>query len=145
VNINQAGIDLIKSFESCRLTAYPDPGTGGEPYTVGWGHTGHGIYNGMQISQEQADLWLAEDVAKFETCVQKALAVNVTDNQFAALCSLAYNIGCGALQGSTLMRLLNAGDDLGAAEQFLRWDKSGGAVMAGLTRRREAERALFMA
>ena len=144
MNINQSGIDLIKSFESCRLTAYPDPGTGGEPFTIGWGHTGHGIYLGMQISQEQADLWLDDDIAKFEKCVEKVIMVPVTENQFSACVSLAYNIGCGAFQGSTLIKMLNAGDDMGASNQFMRWNKSGGKVMAGLTSRREAERALFL-
>lgn len=142
--LNEAGLNLIKSFESCRLTAYPDPGTGGDPWTIGWGTTGPNVYPGLQISQEQADQWLVEDVAKFEKCVERALAVRVTENQFSALVSLAYNIGCSALQGSTLMRLLNAGDDVGAADEFPKWNRSGGKVMAGLKRRRKTERALFM-
>ncbi len=144
MKINEAGLNLIKAFESCRLQAYPDPGTGGEPWTIGWGTTGQNVYPGLQISQEQADLWLAEDVSKFEICVSKALTVPVTDNQFSAMCSLAYHIGCGAFQRSTMVRLINNGKDVKAADEFLRWNRSCGREMAGLTRRREAERALFL-
>jgi len=143
VKINQAGLDLIKSFEQCRLTAYADPGTGGEPYTIGWGHTGHGIYLGMQISQEQADLWLASDVAKFEECVDQVIMTPVTDNQFSACVSLAYNIGVRNFSGSTLVKKHKAGDFNGAAGEFVRWNKAAGKVMLGLRRRRAAEQALF--
>lgn len=144
MKINEEGLALIKSFESCRLTAYPDPGTGGEPFTVGWGHTGPEVFKGMIIPRDQADAWLAEDVAKFERCVERALTVKVTDNQFSACVSLAYNIGCVAFQRSTLVRLMNQGDEDKAADEFLKWNKSGGQVMRGLTRRREAERSLFL-
>ena len=143
MKINQAGLDLIKSFEQCRLTAYPDPGTGGDPWTIGWGTTGPNVYPGLQISQEQADLWLAADVAKFEECVDQVIMTPVTDNQFSALCSLAYNIGCGAFQKSTLVKDINAGDVAKAATEFERWNRAGGKELAGLTRRRRAERALF--
>jgi len=141
---NQAGLDLIKQFESCRLIAYPDPGTGGDPWTIGWGTTGPNVYAGLQISQEQADLWLAEDVSRFEICVGKAIIVPVTDNQFAACVSLAYNVGCAAFQRSTLVKRINSEMFDEAAEQFMLWNRSGGKVMAGLTRRRAAERELFL-
>ena len=143
MKIAQAGKSLIQSFEQCRLSAYPDPGTGGEPITIGWGHTG-GVKLGDTCTQEEADSWFATDLASFEDCVNDALEKEPTQNQFDALVSLAYNIGCKAISGSTLVRLLNSGDIDGAASQFARWNKAGGKVMNGLTRRREAERALFV-
>lgn len=144
MNINEAGVALIKRFEGCRLRAYPDPATSGAPWTIGYGTTGPNVYEGLQISQEQADMWLVEKLAEFEKCVNKVIFIPVTDNQFSACVSLAYNIGCRNFQGSTLVKKLNAGDDIGAADEFLKWNKAAGNVMAGLTKRREAERELFL-
>lgn len=143
VKTGEAGKALIQSFEQCRLTAYPDPGTGGEPITIGWGHTG-GVKLGDTCTQEEADAWFAADLAKFEDCVNDALENETLQRRFDALVSLAYNIGCKAISGSTLIKLMNAGDIEGAASQFGRWNKAGGKVMAGLTRRRQAERDLFL-
>ena len=143
MRIGEKGAALIKSFEGCRLEAYPDPGTGGDPWTIGWGHTGPEVGPGLSISQQEADAYFVADVAKFERCVTGALLVDITQDQFDALCSFAYNVGCSAMAGSTLVKLLNNGDVEGAAQQFGRWNKAGGRAMAGLTRRREAERALF--
>ena len=136
-------LPLIKRFEGCRLTAYPDPGTGGDPWTIGWGATGPGISPGVKWTQKQADERLHDDVAKFSARVAKLVKVQTTHAQMAALISLAYNIGVGALSGSTLLRKLNSGDYSGAAEQFPRWNRAGGKVMRGLTTRRNAEAALF--
>ncbi len=141
-NINAAGLALVKSFEGCRLTAYPDPGTGGEPYTIGYGHTG-GVTPDETITQEQADALLAEDLQKFEQGVNGLCARPLTSNQFSALVSFAYNVGLGALAGSTLMRLVNAGNFKEAAAQFSSWVYAGGQAMEGLVRRRAAEAALF--
>lgn len=135
-------LQLIKQFEGCRLEAYPDPGTGGDPWTIGWGSTGPGIVKGVRWTQEQADTRLASDVAKFMAAVVKA-APTATDNQRGAMTSLAYNIGEKAFRDSTLLRLHNAGDYAGAAAQFARWNKAGGKVMAGLTRRRAAEAEVY--
>src|SRR5690606_4633897 len=137
---------LIKEFEGCRLTAYPDPGTGGEPYTIGWGATGPGIRPGVKWTQAQADERLAQDVDRFLTGVFAAInkaTVTPSPAELGAMTSLAYNIGLRAFEQSTLLRLYNAGDRAGAAAQFLRWNRAGGKVMRGLTRRREAEKALF--
>jgi len=144
VRLGDAGLRLIKQFEGCKLDAYPDPGTGGEPYTIGYGHTG-GVSLGDVITQEQADSFLRQDVGKFERCVTLALGETaVTANQFDACVCISFNIGCGAFQKSTLLRKLRDGDDIGAAREFLRWNKAGGREMAGLTRRRQAEHDLFM-
>jgi lysozyme len=144
MQISQAGIDLIKSFEGLRLEAYPDPATGGNPWTIGYGHTGD-VEPGQVITETQAEELLRQDVAQFEMCVNGALQVTPTQGQFDALVSFAFNVGCRNLRNSTLLRKLNAGDDVGAAAEFTRWNRAAGKVMAGLTRRREAERDLFSA
>lgn len=136
-------IPLIQRFEGCKLKAYPDPGTGGDPWTIGWGSTGPGIGPGVEWTQEQADQRFREDVTKFANKVAKLVTVDLADHQMAALISLAYNIGTGALAGSTLLRRVNMGDFQGASEQFARWNWAGGRVMKGLSRRRGAEASLF--
>lgn len=141
---NQRGIDLIKSFEGLELKAYPDPGTGGDPWTIGYGHTGPEVKKGLVITAEQAEEYLKKDLEKFENALMKMLKVSVTENQWAALISFAYNCGPKNLETSTLLRLLNAGDIQGAAAQFGRWNKAAGKELPGLTRRRAAERALFL-
>lgn len=135
---------LIKEFEGCKLTAYPDPGSGNDPWTIGWGSTGEGIRKGVTWTQAQADTRLMLDVAKFANDIAKLLGtVRTTDNQRAAMISLAYNIGFKAFASSTLLRKHTAGDYAGAAAEFARWNKAAGKVMAGLTRRRAAEAALY--
>lgn len=140
---SEAGKALIQSFESCRLTAYPDPGTGGDPWTIGWGTTGPNVYPGLQISQEHADAWFAADVSEFEHCVEAALPA-VQEHEFSACVSLAYNIGCKAFAGSSVVRFINAGDMRAAADAFLLWNQAGGKVMNGLVQRRKEERAMFL-
>lgn len=137
-------VALIKHFEGCRLKAYPDPGSeDGRPWTIGYGHTGKDVVRGLVWTQAQADAALARDVASFSDEVEKLIKVSVTQAQFDALVSFAYNVGIGALAGSTLLKLLNSGAFSGAARQFERWDKQNGRPMLGLSRRRLAERLLF--
>lgn len=143
MRISQAGIDLIHEFESFSATAYLCPAG---VWTIGWGTTrvnGRPVTQGMTTTREQADAWFAEDLRGFEQCVLDAVKVPLTQSQFDALVSFTYNVGCGAFRRSTLLRMLNQGDEAGAAAQFARWNKGGGRVLAGLTRRREAESALF--
>ena len=142
------GIDLIHRFESCKLHAYPDPGTGGKPWTIGWGSTtdehGRPIEPGTVWTQERADARFALDLAKFEKAVIDALAGSATtQNQFDALVSFTYNVGEGNLRSSTLLKRHKAGDYAGAKAQFALWNKAAGRVMAGLTRRRAAEAELY--
>ncbi|NWA29033.1 lysozyme [Pseudomonas gingeri] len=137
------GIAVLKYFESCRLTAYPDPASGGAPWTIGWGHTGPEVTPGLVWTQEQADSQLTSDLVSREQAVSKAVTVPLTQGQFDALVDFVYNLGAGNFQTSTLLSLINAEDMAGAVEQFARWNKAGGKVMAGLTRRRAAEAALF--
>lgn len=139
------GIALIHSFEQCRLTAYPDPGSSnGEPWTIGWGSTGPDIKRGTVWTQEQADARFAADLAKFERGVAAAVGdAPTTQDQFDALVSLFYNIGIGAGTGSTVIRRHKAGDYEGAAAAFGMWVKNDGKVMRGLVRRRAAEAELY--
>lgn len=134
---------LIKRFEGCRLDAYPDPGSGGDPWTVGWGATGPGIKKGVRWTQQQADERLASDVMRFADGVDRLTSDKTRPHQRSALISFAYNVGIGALKESTLLRMHNDGDYAGAAAQFGRWDKAAGKVLAGLTKRRAAEAAVY--
>jgi len=139
---SKRGIELIKSFEGLRLDAYPDPGTGGAPWTIGFGTTA-GVKPGQTITKERAEELLREDVKRFEGYVDRLVKVPLTQGQYDALVSFVYNLGPGALERSTLLDQLNRGDYDSAAEQFGRWVKAGGKTLAGLVRRRAAERALF--
>lgn len=134
---------LIKQWEGCHLTAYPDPGTGGDPWTIGWGSTGPGIRKGVTWTQEQADARLAADVQRFMDGVQEAVGKPLKPHQLGALTSLAYNIGLGAFRSSTLLKRIHAGDMKGASEQFGRWNRAGGRIMRGLSNRRADERDVF--
>ncbi|MBK3870977.1 lysozyme [Stutzerimonas frequens] len=139
MHTSQNGLDLIKSFEGLRLSAYKDVvGV----VTIGYGTTS-GVKMGDTITKERAEELLREDVKRFEQQVQRLVKVPLTQGQFDALVSFVYNLGAGNLSNSTLLRLLNAGDYAGAGAQFERWNKAGGKVLAGLVRRRAAERALF--
>lgn len=139
---NQAGIDLIKRFEGCKLSAYQDSvGV----WTIGYGHTAK-VKRGDTITQPQAENLLRDDLVVFEAGVFKALhGVSATPNQFAAMVSLAFNIGLGAFGRSSVLKYHRdraAPETVGRA--FLLWNRAGGKVLAGLTRRREAERALYL-
>lgn len=139
--LNDAGLELIKSFEGCKLTAYKD---GGGVLTIGYGHTGDDVTEGQVITQDEADDLLRQDVQNKVDGVCRSTAVEINDNQLAALTSFAYNVGLGNLRGSTLLKNLNAGDYDGAAKEFLEWDRIGGKVSPGLLRRRMAEQDLFL-
>lgn len=137
---SQKGIDLIKKFEGCRLEAYRCPAG---VWTIGYGHT-KGVKDGMKISQAQAEEFLREDLRIFEKAVESCVKAPLSQNQFDALVSFCYNCGAEALRTSTLLKLLNEGKYFEAGEQFLRWNKAGGKVLVGLTRRREEEKTLFL-
>jgi lysozyme len=141
VNTASNGIALIKYFEHCSLNAFKPIPT--DPWTIGWGRA-HGISEGQTCTPDEADRMLREDLASTEQAVSASLKVQPTQNQFDAMVSLAYNIGVTAFEDSTLLRLVNIYAKENAALQFARWNKSKGVVLAGLTRRREAERRLFL-
>lgn len=149
LTISDAGIQLIKRFEGLELRAYPDPGTGGKPWTIGIGTTvypnGQVVKAGDVITEAQAEEYLRHDLARFEAAVNKLTGGVATQGQFDALVSLVYNIGETALKHSTLLRKHNEGDYDGAAKEFGRWVNAGGRKLTGLVRRRAAEAALYRA
>lgn len=142
--INRAGEQLIQAFEGCELEAYLD--VAGIP-TIGWGHTGPEVKLGQRITQAEADRLFDRDTDRFEAAVERLATRRPSDGQFAALVSFAYNVGEGALAGSTLLRKHNSGDFAGAAAEFGKWNKArvGGKLVPvkGLTRRRAAEAELY--
>ena len=139
-HINQAGIKLITAFEGCNLKAYQDSV---DVWTIGYGHT-KDVHQGMSITQAQAEQLLQEDLEEFEAAVTDAVSIDLNPNRFAALVSFCFNLGAGSLFQSTLLRVLNQEDVQAAANEFPRWNKAGEQVLLGLTRRRLAERALFL-
>lgn len=148
--INAEGIKLIKSFEGLHELKQGSKGAYVEAYldpvniwTIGWGFT-EGVYEGMTMTIPEAEERLKQELGKYEIPVIDGVKVDLNDNQFSALVSFCYNVGPRALFESTLLRLLNQGKYQEAADQFLRWDKAEGQVLEGLSRRRRAERSLFL-
>ena len=139
MEISQEGLSLIKKFEGCELESYK---CAAGVWTIGYGST-NGIEEGMEISQERADMLLLEDVEIFEEAVNKLVEVSLEQNQFDALVSWTFNLGSTNLQNSTLLKVLNNKDYEGVPSQIKRWNKAGGEVLQGLVRRREAEALLF--
>lgn len=164
-------LTITKNAESCVLRAYPDPasplgkrlqasglwqgilkgkgvpsillGLDGAPWTIGWGHTGPGVHQGLVWTQAHADAALLTDMQRSEANVREVVKFPLVHEEFVALCDLDFNIGNSAFDTSTLLRMLNAGDVQGAIAQFSQWNKARGEVLAGLVKRRAAEAALF--
>ena len=157
IRTGQLGIAIMKEFEGyarklsngdCK--AYPDPGTGGAPWTIGWGATTdehlRPIKPGTVWTRERADKRFVQHLRQFEDDVKRALgsALEATSQeQFDALVSFTYNLGAANLRRSTLLRKHKAGDYRGAAREFKRWNRAAGRVLRGLTRRRKAEANLY--
>lgn len=141
MNISPRGLEFIRRMEACRLEAYQDSvGI----WTIGYGHIRGPVREGDTCTQEQAEAWLLEDVASIaERCIQNMVKVDLTQQEYDALCSFIFNLGCSAFRNSTLLRKLNDGDFDGAAEQFAKWNHADNKVILGLTHRRQAERELF--
>ena len=135
------GIELIKHFEGCELEAYKCPAG---VWTIGYGHI-KGVHEGMKITEMQAEEMLKSELHEYEGYINDYVTVPLNQNQFDAMVSWVYNLGGGNLRASTLLKVLNAGDYDGVPAQMLRWNKAGGKVLEGLTRRRQAEADLFVA
>lgn len=133
------GIELIKHFEGCELEAYKCPAG---VWTIGYGHI-KGVHEGMKITEMQAEEMLKSELHEYEGYINDYVTVPLNQNQFDAMVSWVYNLGGGNLKASTLLKVLNSGDYAGVPEQMLRWNKAGGKVLEGLTRRRQAEADLF--
>ena len=142
MNVSKVGVDLIKQFEGCKLRAYRDAVS---VLTCGWGSTGPDIRDDTVWTQEQADKRLMTHLELVEGCLARNVKVPLNQNQFDALACWVYNLGCGNFMRSTLLRKLNEGDYAAVPDQIRRWTRAGTQVLAGLTRRREAEAALFQA
>lgn len=134
------GIDLIKKYEGLRLKAYRCPSG---VLTIGYGHT-KGVKQGMVITKLKAEQYLLDDLINFEKAVSNYVKVTINQNQFDALVSFSFNVGINAFKNSTLLRRLNKGNFTEASQEFLRWNKSNGKVLEGLSKRRKEERALFI-
>ena|SRR3990167_4789723 len=143
MRLSDDGLELIKSHEGLRLEAYPDPGTGGEPWTIGYGSTGN-VQPGDVIDQQEAERLLRDDVTSAEQCVERHVDVALEQHEFDALVSFIFNVGCGNFSASTMLKLINAGNKRAAAAQFGRWNKAAGKVLAGLSRRRADEADHFL-
>jgi len=139
MTLGEKGIKLIQSFETLRLVAYQDQRGF---WSIGWGHRPSSM--GATCSIDQADDWFLDDTRAACGAVTRNVDVALTQNQFDALVSFAYNIGMGAFAGSTLLRYVNRGLWDVAAAEFDRWDNVDGKSDAGLARRRTAEKALFL-
>lgn len=136
---SKQGAALTEQFESCRLEAYQDSvGV----WTIGWGHTA-GVEEGMTCTQAQADQWLFDDVAFAVDAVNRLVRIALTQEEFDALVDFVFNLGAGNFEHSTLLADLNANNIQDAIGEFDKWDMAGGNVLAGLLRRRDAEKALF--
>ncbi|BEO21897.1 lysozyme [Serratia marcescens] len=145
MQISKSGIELIKRFEGLRLKAYQDSvGV----WTIGYGWTqpvdGKKVGPGMQIDQATADRLLKCGVVQYEQGVNQLVKVKITQGQFDALVSFAYNLGLRSLSTSTLLKKLNDGDKQGAADEFGKWVNAGGKRLDGLVARRAAEREMFL-
>ena len=136
---SKTGLLLTEQFEGCRLEAYQDSvGL----WTCGYGHR-FGVHAGTTCTPDQAAAWLAEDIQSAVGSVNRLVKTTLTQSEFEAVCYFVFNVGVGNFAGSTMLKLLNKGDYAGAASEFDRWDIAGGNVVAGLLRRREAEREEF--
>lgn len=139
LSTSAAGVELIKSFEGLRLQSYRDSvGV----WTIGYGHTRTAGSN-QRISADEAHRLLIQDIIDHEAHIKRLVTVPLTQGEFDALSSWVFNLGGGSLASSTLLRKLNSGDYAGAASEIPRWNKAGGKVLDGLTRRRAAERDLW--
>ncbi|MBR1754009.1 lysozyme [bacterium] len=141
MNVSENGLNLIKTFEGCRLTAYKCPAG---VWTIGYGHTGSDVKQGLKISRERADSLLKQDVLVHSNNVSRLVKVPLTQNQFDALVSFEYNVGYANFSKSTMLRLLNQRQYLAAANQFDRWIYANRKVLSGLVKRRKAEKTLFL-
>ncbi len=134
------GLALIKKFEGCELKAYQ---CSAGVWTIGYGHT-KDVVEGMEITQEQAEQMLVDELHEYESYINKYVTVALSQNQFDALVSWVYNLGPANLSASTMLKVLNSGEYEDVPAQMKRWNKAGGKVLEGLVRRREAEACLFV-
>ena len=141
MSMSYSGLQMMMKAEGLRLEAYRCPAN---VLTIGYGHTGADVVEGMLINEAQAEALLKKDIEFAERGVREYAAVPLTQGQFNSLVDFAFNCGVGAMRGSTMLRRLNSKDYAGAADALLLWNQAGGRVMAGLTKRRQEEKAMFL-
>ena len=139
MKISSNGIELIKVFEGLELEAYK---CAAGVWTIGYGHI-KGVHEGMNITEDTANKMLMEELVEYENYIDQAVTVPLAQCQYDAMVSWVYNLGNGNLTSSTLLKVLNSGDYDGVPAQMMRWNKAGGKVLEGLTRRRQAEADMF--
>lgn len=145
MKVNKEGIDMMHHFEGCKLEAYQ---CSAKVWTIGWGNTYYqdkrSVKQGDKITQQQADELFEMIMNEFSIMVRKVLKKEISENRFSAIVCFAYNVGMGNLKASTLLKKVNINpDDPTIPSEFLRWNKAGGKVLNGLTRRRQAEADLY--
>lgn len=143
-NASVMAAEFIKPFEACSLTAYHGKADKPGLWTIGWGHTGPEVHEGLVWAQKQADNQLVADLAGAEADARRYTDASVTDQQLAALISFVFNLGAGAYSNSTLRTLINQRDWLAAAKSWIQWDHSNGIEVKGLLIRRLEEAAFFL-
>ena len=141
MTISNKGLALIKEFEQLRLTAYLPTPT--DHWTVGWGHCGKDVHDGLVITESHAEELLQHDTDSVMLCLSRYVNVPTTQNQIDALCCLVFNVGTSSFIRSHLLTAINSGNMESARTNWLDWDHQGGVVLAGLKRRRETEWSLF--
>ena len=142
MKIDKYGEKLIKKFESCKLTAYKVD-KNEKYYTIGWGHYGPDVKKDMKISKERANELFKNDIKYFETSVNNAVNMKITQSMFNALVSFSYNVGVGAFRKSSLLKYLNKSQFKKASNEFKKGNKCGGKVLKGLVNRRKLEQVEF--
>lgn len=142
--VSVGGYHHIKQSEGIHLTAYADPGTGGAPWTICYGHTGPEVYRGLRVTQAQCEAWLREDVMEAEAYVQRYVKVPLRQGEYDAYVSFVFNAGPDNFRTSTMLRLLNSGDRVGACKQFPRWKYANKMILQGLVVRRFAEQRMCL-
>jgi lysozyme len=143
LDIDFDATQFIRDREGFRLKAYPDPVSGGKPYTIAWGLTGSWVKPGLVITEKEAETRFMQTIDEFCNQIAPLLTVELTKNQRIAILSFTYNLGIGALKKSTLLKKTNNNDKT-AANEFLKWDYADGRKIPNLTKRRQLEKALFL-
>lgn len=141
MEINAKGLQIIKACEGLRLVAYK---CSAGVWTIGYGHTGADVYEGLQITPSQAEKLLLDDLHWTYKIISRYVRLELNSNQFSSLCSFIFNVGSGNFKASTLRQKLNRGDLIGASNEFWKWRRANGVILQGLVKRREVEKLLFL-
>lgn len=137
--LSVAGVTHVMLSEGKHNVAYPDPGTGGAPWTICWGHTGPEVKPGLKVDMGQCELWLREDLAFAEGVVKASITRPIKQGEYDSQVSFVFNVGAGNYRSSTLLRKFNAGDRVGSCNEYPRWIYANKRVLEGLRVRRYKE------